>query len=278
MIKNPNIKMSLKQLSNKDRILFLREFSLQLVAASAKDEELKELIRIEKLKRKYLEGDDKIPDINLIYETKEHETKDYEIKEPQVKTSEKYQPPLLKYNQPARQFIKPVKQAKPIFKKIPTSSYPQKPLSQPTFQPSKPVITQTLSPTQLSQPITTQAPQQPPPQPPTKQLEGLEESVMKLNPLIRDQAVQMIECPGAGKNILVKAKNKMNITRIILNENEIKNIINYFSRSSKIPIVGGILKAALDNLLISAVVSEYVGSRFIITKKSPYELIEGFQG
>ena len=96
----------------------------------------------------------------------------------------------------------------------------------------------------------------------------------KIDPLIHDNAVQMIECPGPGKNVLVKARNKINGTKVVLNEADIKNIITYFSMYAKIPIMGGILKAAVDNLIISAVVSEYVGSRFIITKKSPYQLIE----
>mgnify|MGYP001610347913 FL=1 len=86
----------------------------------------------------------------------------------------------------------------------------------------------------------------------------------------------MIECPGPGKNILVKVRNMVNVTKIILSEDEIKDIINFFSTATRIPISKGILKARLDNLLISAIVSDLTGSRFIMNKKSPYELIEGF--
>ena len=106
---------------------------------------------------------------------------------------------------------------------------------------------------------------------------AVDESLKKIDNLIKDVAVQMIECPGTGKNILVKVRNKISITRIILNESEINSIINYFSKNAKIPVSEGVLNAAVGSLLISAVVSEYAGSRFIITKKSPYELIEGIR-
>ena len=40
-----------------------------------------------------------------------------------------------------------------------------------------------------------------------------------------------------------------------------------------IPPMNGVLNAAIDNMVISAIISE-AGSRFIIEKKSPYALIE----
>lgn len=102
-------------------------------------------------------------------------------------------------------------------------------------------------------------------------------SVDKINPLINDSAVQMIECSGPGKSLAVKVRNKIKITKITLSEIEIKEIIDYFSREARIPVIGGILKAAVNDLIISGVVSEFVGPRFIITKKSPYSLIEGVE-
>jgi hypothetical protein len=49
----------------------------------------------------------------------------------------------------------------------------------------------------------------------------------------------------------------------------VNNIINRFSQQAKIPLLGGILKAAVGDLLISAVTSEFVGSRFIISRLNP---------
>ena len=62
--------------------------------------------------------------------------------------------------------------------------------------------------------------------------------------------------------------------KLILNEAEIKNVIIYFSDYARIPIVGGILKTSIESMMISAVVSDYAGSRFIINKRSPYDLIK----
>ena len=101
-----------------------------------------------------------------------------------------------------------------------------------------------------------------------------EEIIADLNKIINDKNVQMIECPGPGRNILVKVKNDVNLTKLILNEAEIKNVIIYFSDYARIPIVGGILKTSIESMMISAVVSDYAGSRFIINKRSPYDLIK----
>ncbi|MBS3079645.1 hypothetical protein J4218_05980 [Candidatus Pacearchaeota archaeon] len=97
--------------------------------------------------------------------------------------------------------------------------------------------------------------------------------MQKIDPLLRDNTILVIECPGKGKNILIKKYNQINTTKIILTEEEINSIIDFFSKESRIPLTGGILKAALNNYIISAVTSEFVGSRFVINKITPYSLI-----
>jgi len=96
----------------------------------------------------------------------------------------------------------------------------------------------------------------------------------KLDPLLKNKSIQSIECPGPGKNLLIKRYNKINATRITLNQVEITDIINNFAQQARIPITGGILKAAVGDLIISAVISEFVGSRFIINKITAYNLIQ----
>lgn len=91
----------------------------------------------------------------------------------------------------------------------------------------------------------------------------------KIEPILKDNMIQTIECPGPGKNILVKKFNKINVTKLTLSQEEINAIINEFSNIAKIPLLGGILKAAAGNMLISAVTSDFVGSRFIINKINP---------
>lgn len=91
----------------------------------------------------------------------------------------------------------------------------------------------------------------------------------KIEPILKDNMIQAIECPGPGKNILVKKFNKINVTKLILSQEEINAIVTEFSNMAKIPLLGGILKAAVGNMLISAVTSDFVGSRFIINKINP---------
>ena len=105
------------------------------------------------------------------------------------------------------------------------------------------------------------------------EVRSADEIMIEINKLIEDKNVQMIECPGPGKKFLVKVRNRVNMTKLTLNEGEIKNVIAYFSDYARIPIVGGILKTSVDQLMISAVISEYAGSRFIINKRNPYDLI-----
>ena len=61
------------------------------------------------------------------------------------------------------------------------------------------------------------------------------------------------------------------MTPVTLTEQEIRNVIESFSRETKIPLIEGILKTAYENLLITAIVSEYVGGRFIIQKINPQQ-------
>jgi len=106
-------------------------------------------------------------------------------------------------------------------------------------------------------------------QPITRASPGLPE-IGKLNALLLDPSVDGIECPGPSKNVLVRKAGMVQKTRITLNQEEIKKIIDDFSQKTRIPLIGGTFKAAYMNLIMTAVVSEYVGSRFIIQKKSPF--------
>ncbi len=46
-----------------------------------------------------------------------------------------------------------------------------------------------------------------------------------------------------------------------------------FSQNARIPITNGILKAAVGDLIISAVISDFAGSRFVINKINPFNQI-----
>jgi len=87
----------------------------------------------------------------------------------------------------------------------------------------------------------------------------------KLNPLIDDPRVKTIECYGQGEQIAVLVPNKRT-TNIILNEEEVNQTVINFSKAAKIPIQTGVLKIALGRLILSAIISEVIGTKFIIQK------------
>ena len=90
----------------------------------------------------------------------------------------------------------------------------------------------------------------------------------KLSPLIKDSAVKSIECNGPDEKISVLTTSKK-ITSIVLSKEEINEIIKKFSELSKIPSDEGVFRAAVGRLIISAIISDVIGSKFII-KKIPH--------
>jgi hypothetical protein len=93
----------------------------------------------------------------------------------------------------------------------------------------------------------------------------------KLGSLARDPLVKIIEVPGKGEKVLVSGMMGNKHTQIILDENEIRGIIERFSAFSKIPVEEGFFKTAVGNFVISAIISnQESGSRFVIKKLSGY--------
>ncbi|MBU4069391.1 MAG: hypothetical protein KJ646_00240 [Nanoarchaeota archaeon] len=88
----------------------------------------------------------------------------------------------------------------------------------------------------------------------------------KLNPLIKDPQVKIIECNGVDQNIIVKGNMGTKKTNIILNKIEIDNVIKKFSEETRIPVQGGVFKVAIGKLIFSAIISEVISSKFIINK------------
>lgn len=84
--------------------------------------------------------------------------------------------------------------------------------------------------------------------------------------IMSDPRVNILECPGPNKFLLVKTATRIMMTKIKLSEEQIKYVVEKFSLETKIPIIGGLFRAMKDNLIITAVISEIAGSRFIIKK------------
>lgn len=88
-----------------------------------------------------------------------------------------------------------------------------------------------------------------------------------LNSLIRNPSINEIECIGADNPLMVKIRGMTQKTQVKLTIEEIYDLIAEFSQKTKIPIINGSIKAALNNLIITAVLSETLGPRFILQKK-----------
>ncbi len=97
---------------------------------------------------------------------------------------------------------------------------------------------------------------------------SVEIDLSKINPLIKDPAVKVIE-GNPNERVIVNGSMGTRPTSIILDKDEINEIINKFSKVAKIPINEGVYKVVAGNLVLSAVISETVGSRFVIKKIIP---------
>lgn len=94
----------------------------------------------------------------------------------------------------------------------------------------------------------------------------------KLNSLIRDPYVKEIECVGADNPLMVKKSGMQQKTQINLSIDEIYEVIAEFSQKTRIPVINGRIKAALNDLIITAALSETLGPRFIIQKKASIKM------
>ncbi len=92
--------------------------------------------------------------------------------------------------------------------------------------------------------------------------------LIRIMPLLSDSAVYMIECRGPDKPLLIYKHGAMQTTSISLQEEEINAIMNEISEKIRIPLVPGVFKAIFNNTTITAVISEFVGTRFIIQKNN----------
>lgn len=129
---------------------------------------------------------------------------------------------------------------------------------QPQTEAQFPITTRQLKPLIKLAPFTPQTLRILPPQ--------QSPSLIKLFPLLRDPSVTSIECSGPEKNLIVHQLGIIKTIPLILTQKEIDDIMQEFSRRTKIPLIWGVFKAAIDNFTVSAVISEFVGTRFYIEK------------
>jgi len=56
------------------------------------------------------------------------------------------------------------------------------------------------------------------------------------------------------------------MTRIIFSVDEINFILNTISEKTHIPLLEGVFRAVVDEFAINAVISEMIGSKFVLQK------------
>ncbi len=219
----------MEQEYNIARIMFLKKFTEEIIKNVAKQYETKLRIETEKIKKTFINSE-----------------KDYSENFKKIVNHKILHP--FKYPQEKKKVIP--KKSLPTTTSYPPSNIQYDYIFQPQdIDPEKEKILKSIKPEYK-------------PQPPNF-------SLGKLDYLIQDKMIQAIECLGPGKNILVKKFNRINVTKMTLSQEEISTIISEFSNKANIPLLGGILKAAVGDLLISAVTSDFAGSRFIINRINP---------
>ncbi|PIN94352.1 hypothetical protein COU53_03830 [Candidatus Pacearchaeota archaeon CG10_big_fil_rev_8_21_14_0_10_30_48] len=104
-------------------------------------------------------------------------------------------------------------------------------------------------------------------------VEGIIEYSEKVKSLIDDPTISSIECLGPEKFILIHRGQNISPIKLELDKNEINDILDYFSKEARIPRIKGVFKAIVNNLVVTAINSEFGGPRFIITKIHPRESV-----
>ena len=97
---------------------------------------------------------------------------------------------------------------------------------------------------------------------PLEKSKGLE----KIDPLIQNQTISGIECPGPGKFIQIHKGVNQESIKLTLDKDEIESILSHFAEETNTSRKSDVFKAILNNLVITAIDSEFGGPRFIITK------------
>ena len=96
----------------------------------------------------------------------------------------------------------------------------------------------------------------------------------QLDFLLKDRTVSSIECSGPGQEIVIVRAGQKQFTKIVLGPEEINKFLEKIAEKAMVPLMEGVFKVAVNDFFIKAIVSEMVGSRFVIKKQTPYALLE----
>lgn len=95
---------------------------------------------------------------------------------------------------------------------------------------------------------------------------NLEIDLGKLNPFILDPMVQIIECQGPNKNLIVSGGMGRKPTSVVFDRSDIDDVIERISKATRIPSHEGVYKVVAGRIIFTAIISDVIGSKFIIQK------------
>ncbi|MFH1710959.1 MAG: hypothetical protein ABH840_01480 [Nanoarchaeota archaeon] len=233
--------MLLEQTKKDFRTDFLLKFTKELIENTSTYQKSLVEAEVKVFIKKEGEKKDNVPkEVKFAKEIQKKEIKKIvhaRIKEDDKKISEMYIKGLpLELKELSTPLHQSIKQLKPVFKK-PVLRIQEHPL---------PATVSYLKPTPTNEEI----------------------NLGNLNTIIQDPLVKIIECNGPNENIFVGGIMGRKPTATKLSQNEIEEILGKFATASKIPVHEGLFKAAIGNLVISAVISEIAGIKFVIRKIS----------
>lgn len=88
-----------------------------------------------------------------------------------------------------------------------------------------------------------------------------------LNPILADPSIQSINCPGPEKYLLITKGGMVQSSNMRFAAGDINNFMKDISQKTRIPLLPGLFKVAYGNYIITAVISEFIGTKFVIEKK-----------
>ena len=84
--------------------------------------------------------------------------------------------------------------------------------------------------------------------------------------MLSNPNISLIQCDGSGKSIKVTKQGQLQETNTVLSEEEIRGIIQKFADRAGLPLTEPIFKAKVLNFAITAIISSFAGSKFVISK------------
>lgn len=93
----------------------------------------------------------------------------------------------------------------------------------------------------------------------------------KITKFLMDPSVFAVECPGVGKHLLINRSGVIQTSSVTLNKEEIETLMREISQATRIPLATGLFKAAFQDLVITAILSDFIETKFMIQKRTPFQ-------